>query len=199
MQLAIESAQKMGNNDMNVVTSDITDPDMQKFVHEGLSDISEDDVALQNALKDSSEVNMTLAYASQKLASLENLLLHVLAAENDIEAVNFEDDNISEEFIEKGFTFDLLYAILNFELRGLDNLMAGFQDLDVDERSTEGVVGRLHGSEDLLKRSQERILGIKIQLAKLQVTSFIFKNSECESHQITNLISCICGVYHLLN
>lgn len=172
----------MGNNDMTVITSDITDPDMQKFVHEGLSDNSEDDVALHNALKVSSEVDMTLAYSSHKLTNLENLLLHVLAAENDIEAVNFEDDNISAEFIEKGFTFDLLYAILSFELRGLDNLMAELQDLTVDEHSTNGLGGKLHDSENLLKRSQERILGIKIQLAKLQMTSIIFKKSECKSH-----------------
>ncbi|KAH6807207.1 hypothetical protein C2S51_028315 [Perilla frutescens var. frutescens] len=171
----------MSNNDMITITSDLADPDMQKFLHE--------DVELQNALKVSSEVDTTIAYASEKLANLDNLLLHVLAAEDDIEAINFENDNISAEFIEKAFTFDLLYAILNIELRGLDNVMADLQDLTVDalnkmsscQHSTElltGLAGKLHDSENVLKRSQERILGIKIQLAKLQMTSFIFKNNE---------------------
>lgn len=179
----------MGDNDIITTTSDIADPDMQKFLHEGLPYNSEEDAELQNALKVSSEVDMTLAYSSEKLANLENLLLHVLAAEDDIEAINFENDNIFAEFIEKAFTFDLLYAILNIELRGLDHLMADLQNLTVDalnkmsscQHSTEllaGLAGKMHDSENVLKRSQERILGIKIQLAKLQMTSFIFKNNE---------------------
>lgn len=183
----------MASNDMAAIASDIADPDLQKFLHEGLPYNSEDDKELQNALKVSSEVDMTLAYSSEKIANLENLLLHVLAGENDIEVIDFENDNISAEFIEKAFTFDLLYAILNFELRELDNLMADIQDLTVDalskissrEHSTElltGLAGKLHDSENVLKQSQERILEIKIQLAKLQMTSFVFKQNECKSH-----------------
>ncbi|KAI3467193.1 hypothetical protein Pfo_023856 [Paulownia fortunei] len=178
----------MASNDMAAIASDIADPDMQKFVHEGLPYNSEGD-ELQNALKVSSEVDMTLAYSSEKLANLENLLLHVLEGENDIEAIDFDNDDISAEFIEKAFTFDLLYAILNFELRELDNLMADLQDLIVDafnkisscEHSTElltGLASKLHDSEDLLKQSQEHILEMKIQLAKLQMTSFIFRQNE---------------------
>lgn len=163
------------------------------------SDIAEDDGAFQNAMILSSEVDMSLAYSSEKLANLENFLLHVLAAEVDIGDVNFRDDDISEEFVEKAFTFDLLYAILNFELRGLDHLMADLQDLTVDalnkmsssEDSTE-VAGKLHGSESVLKRFQDRVLRIKIQLAKLQLTSFVFNKSECMSHRI---LTCFCCVF----
>lgn len=180
---------RMVDNGMTAAASDIADPDMQKSLQEGLLYTSEDDGPLQNALKVSSELDTNLAHSSEKLANLENLLLLVLASENDIEAINIENDNESAEFVEKAFTFDLLYAILSFELRGLDNLMAGLQDLIVDalnkmslsEHST-GLAGKLHVSENLLKRSQDRILGIKIQLAKLQMTSFIFKKSECKSH-----------------
>ncbi|KAK6116398.1 hypothetical protein DH2020_049860 [Rehmannia glutinosa] len=141
------------------------------------------DVDLQKALEVSSEVDTTSACCSAKLANLENLLSHFLAAKNDIGANDFENDDISAELIEKTFTFDLLCAILNFELRELDNSMGGFQDLIVDalrkisscEVSTElltGLVHRLHDSEDLLKQSQDRILEMKIKLAKLQMTSF---------------------------
>lgn len=176
---------------MAAITSDIADPDMQKFLHEGFpyNPEAEDDGQLHNVLELSSEVVMTLSYSSEKLANLENLLHHVLAVENDIEAINFDKDDLSVEFIEKAFTFDLLYAILNFELKELDNLMADLQDLTVDalnkmssyEYSTDfltGLAGKLHGSENGLKWSQERILGIKIKLAKLQMTSFIFKKNE---------------------
>ncbi|KAL8533536.1 hypothetical protein ACS0TY_009802 [Phlomoides rotata] len=179
----------MATNDMAVVASDISDPDMQKFLHEGLPYDSENDGDVQKALKVSSEVGMALAYTSEKLGNLENLLSHVLAGEHDIEPTGFEEDNISAEFIEKAFTFDLLYAILNFELRELENLLADLQDLTVDalnkisssEHSTEiltGIAGKLHDSESALKQFQDRILEIKIQLAKLQLTSFIFKQNE---------------------
>ncbi|KAL7091171.1 hypothetical protein ACP275_12G089500 [Erythranthe tilingii] len=165
-----------------IIASDIADPDMQKFLH------SDDDVELQNALKISDEVEMTLAYSSEKLANLENLLLNVLAGENDIEAIDFQNDNISAEFIEKAFTFDLLYSILNLELREMDNVTANLQDLilgalnkiSLSVNSTEYLT-KLHGSEGLLKQSQERILEMKIQLAKLQMTSFIFKQNEFKS------------------
>ncbi|XP_012847726.1 PREDICTED: WPP domain-interacting tail-anchored protein 2 [Erythranthe guttata] len=164
-----------------IIASDIADPDMQKFLHE-------DDVELQNALKISDEVEMTLAYSSEKLANLENLLLNVLAGENDIEAIDFQNDNISAEFIEKAFTFDLLYAILNLELREMDNVTANLQDLilvalnkiSLPVNSKECLT-KLHDSEGLLKQSQERILEMKIQLAKLQMTSFIFKQNEFKS------------------
>ncbi|KAL7132618.1 hypothetical protein ABFS83_12G087100 [Erythranthe nasuta] len=171
-----------------IITSDIADPDMQKFLHEGLPYSSNDDVELQNALKVSDEVEMTLAYSSEKLANLENLLLNVLAGENDIEAIDFQNDNISAEFIEKAFTFDLLYAILNLELREMDNVTANLQDLILGALNKiylsvnyKEFLTKLHDSEGLLKQSQERILEMKIQLAKLQMTSFIFKQNEFKS------------------
>ncbi|KAG8382991.1 hypothetical protein BUALT_Bualt05G0137400 [Buddleja alternifolia] len=143
---------------------------------------------LQNAL---SEVDMTLAYSSEKLANLENLLVHILAeGETDIGAIDVETyDNISTELIEKAFTFDLLYAILILELREVDDLMGDLQVLIVDalhkisscEHSRELLnvqVHKLHNSEELLKQSQERVLEMKIQLAKLQMTSFSYKQNE---------------------
>ncbi|KAL0463687.1 UNVERIFIED_CONTAM: WPP domain-interacting tail-anchored protein 2 [Sesamum latifolium] len=176
----------MSSDDAAVIVSDIADLDKQKFLH-GYN--SEDGEELQNALRGSSEVDMTLAYLTEKLENLEHLLLLVLTGENDIEAIDIENDNVSAEVIEKAFTFDLLFAILNFELRELDGLMVDLQNLIVNalkkisscENSTElftGLARKLHHSEDLLKRSQERLLEIKIQLAKLQMSSFFFKQNE---------------------
>ncbi|XP_073059372.1 LOW QUALITY PROTEIN: WPP domain-interacting tail-anchored protein 2-like [Primulina eburnea] len=185
----------MAANDSAASASDIADPDMQKFWHEGLPYNSKEAGELQNALKVSSEVDMTLAYSSDKLATLENLLLHVLVGENDIGMIDTEDDEISAEMIEKTFTFDLLTAILNLELRELDNLMCGLQDLIVDSlhkisssgQSVDlvtGMVSKLHDSEEIVKRSQERVLEMKIQLAKLQMSSISFKPNGWKSDVI---------------
>ncbi|XP_075482212.1 WPP domain-interacting tail-anchored protein 2 [Primulina tabacum] len=185
----------MAANDSAASASDIAIPDMQKFWHEGLPYNSKDAGELQNALKVSSEVDMTLAYSSDKLATLENLLLHILVGENDIGMIDTEDDEISAEMIEKTFTFDLLTSILNLELRELDNLMCGLQDLIVDSlhklsssgQSVElvtGMVSKLHDSEEIVKRSQERVLEMKIQLAKLQMFSISFKPNGWKSDVI---------------
>ncbi|KAL0296805.1 UNVERIFIED_CONTAM: WPP domain-interacting tail-anchored protein 2 [Sesamum radiatum] len=70
--------------------------------------------------------------------------------------------------------------------------MGELQELIVDalrkisacDHATElliGLVSKLHDSEELLKQSQERILEMKIQLAKLQMTSFSSKQYEWEN------------------
>lgn len=185
----------MAENDSTASASDFANPDMQKFLHEGLPYNSKDTGELQNALKVSSDVDMTLAYSSDKLANLENLLFHILAGENDIGTIDTEDDDISAELIEKTLTFDLLAAILNLELRELDNLMCGLHDLIVDflhKISSSGqsvelvtvMVSKLHDSEEIVKRSQERVLEMKIQLAKLQMSSISFKPNGWKSDVI---------------
>ncbi|KAK4423650.1 WPP domain-interacting tail-anchored protein 2 [Sesamum alatum] len=181
----------MDENGMAAMQSDISDSDMQKPLNEGAYN-SNDVGEIQNAVEVSSEVNTALGYSSEKLANLENLLLHVLAGKIDIGAIDVENDDVSAELIEKAFTFDLLYALLSFELREMDNLMVDLQELIVDalrkmsacEHSTElltGPVSKLHDSEELLKQSQESILEMKIQLAKLQMTSFSSKQYEWEN------------------
>ncbi|KAL3636161.1 hypothetical protein CASFOL_020708 [Castilleja foliolosa] len=137
---------------------------------------------LHQALELSSDVDSTLDRFSEKLMNLENLLSCFLAEENGIVANDFENDEISEELIEKALTFDLLSAMLSFELREVDDLMSRLQDRIVDalrnisscENSSEllEIQRRLHGSEELLKQSRDRVLEMKIQLAKLQMTSF---------------------------
>ncbi|KAL2233476.1 UNVERIFIED_CONTAM: WPP domain-interacting tail-anchored protein 2 [Sesamum indicum] len=181
----------MGANDMTAMPSDILDSDMQKPLNADAYN-SNDVGEIQNALEVSSEANIALECSSEKLANLENLLLHILAGKIDIGAIDVENNDISAELIEKAFTFDLLYALLSFELRELDNLMGDLQELIVDalrkisacDHSTElliGPVSKLHDSEELVKQSQERILEMKIQLAKLQMTSFSSKKYEWEN------------------
>lgn len=152
---------------------------------------------IQKALEVSYEADMTLAYSSEKLANLGNLLLQVITGESDFGTIDVEkDDDISAELSEKAFTFDLLCAILNFELKELDNLMVDLQGLVVDALrmmssgedktgSFNGLVSKLHDSEELIKQTKERISEMKIQLAKLQITSFSSKQHECEFHVLS--------------
>ncbi|KAL0408782.1 UNVERIFIED_CONTAM: WPP domain-interacting tail-anchored protein 2 [Sesamum radiatum] len=181
----------MDANDMAAMPSDISDSDMKKSLNEDAYN-SNDVGEIQNALEVSSEANMALECSCEKLANLENLLLHVLAGKIDIGAIDVENNEISAELIEKAFTFDLLYALLSFELRELDNLMGDLQELIVDalrkisacDHSTELIIGpvsKLHDSEESLKQSQERILEMTIQLTKLQMTSFSSKQYEWEN------------------
>ncbi|CAI9785322.1 unnamed protein product [Fraxinus pennsylvanica] len=185
-------------NDTAAVTSDIANPDMQKFMHESLSYDTKDMEGVQNALKVSYEVDMTLAHSSEKLTNIENLLLHVLLRENDIGSIPVEDDNISAELIEKALTLDLLCTFLCSEVRELDNLMGDLQDTIVNAiheisscgQPTElltGLESKLRDSEELLKQSQEQVLEIKIQLAKLQMTSFSFKQNEWKYDLVNGL------------
>ncbi|CAA2967179.1 Hypothetical predicted protein [Olea europaea subsp. europaea] len=176
-------------NDTAAVTSDIAIPDMQKFMHEGLSYNTKDMERVQNALKVSYEVDMTLALFSEKLTNMEDLLSRILLWENDIGSIPVEDDNISAELIEKALMFDLLCAFLCSEVRELDNLMGDLQDTIVNAlneisscgQPTElltGLESKLRDSEELLKQSQEQVQEIKIQLAKLQMSSFSSKQNE---------------------
>ncbi|CAA2977479.1 Hypothetical predicted protein [Olea europaea subsp. europaea] len=209
----------MTMNDTAAITSDIANPDMQKFLHEGLTDNTKDMEGVQNALKVSYEVDMTLAYSSEKLTNMENLLLRVLLRENDIGSISVEDDNISTESIKKALTFDLLCAFLCSEVRELDNLMGDLQDTIVNalhEISSCGqptelltrLESKLCDSEESLKRSQEQVVEMKIQLAKLLMTSFSFKQNECKIYHIVTIANqssfsfttkaCLIGKYDLV-
>lgn len=187
-----QNSLRMEANHLATIASDTADADIQKVLHEGPYN-SRDVGEIQKALEVSSQVDMTLAYSSEKLANLENLLLHV-AGENDTGSIDMEN-YISAELIEKAFTLNLLCAIINFELRELYNLMVDHQDLIVDalhkisscEHSIElltGLASKLHDSEELLKQSQEHILDMRIQLAKLQMTSFSSEQHECKCYCI---------------
>ncbi|KAL3651438.1 hypothetical protein CASFOL_004440 [Castilleja foliolosa] len=136
---------------------------------------------LHQAVELSSDVDSIIDRFSEKLSNLENLLSCFLAEEHVIVANDFESDEISEELIEKALTFDLLSAMLSFELREVDDLMGRFQDRIVDalrkiscENSSEllKIQRRLDGSEELLKQSRDRVLEMKIELDQLCRTSF---------------------------
>ncbi|GER40601.1 WPP domain-interacting protein 2 [Striga asiatica] len=133
------------------------DLDMEKQLHEAHEVLS--------------KVGTILASCSDKLAHLENLLSCFLEDNNynHIGANGFENDVISEELIERTFTFDLISAIIKFELGEFDVLFGGLQELIVDglrkilsfDNSTElinSLVNGLHDSEVLIEHSRDRVL-----------------------------------------
>ncbi|KAL3501655.1 hypothetical protein ACH5RR_036104 [Cinchona calisaya] len=143
----------------------------------------------RNAMEVLTRAYLNLAYSSHELVNLENLLMHVLAWQNDVKSV-VEYNNISPEFVEKAMEFDLLNAILNSEVRELDNLMGTIQALVTDavhKITSCGklndlfiiVESKLHDTEESLRQLQDNILEVKMQLAKLQMTSLAFNQNEC--------------------
>ncbi|CAI9096385.1 OLC1v1032519C1 [Oldenlandia corymbosa var. corymbosa] len=133
------------------------------------------------------KVELDLTYSSQKSVNLQTLFMHVLSWQNDIKSA-VEYDNISPDFIEKAMQFDLLNAILNAEVRELDNFIGTIEVMVVDIRHKINC-GKLkalspveqnkwHDIEESLRQSQDHILEMKIQLAKLQMTSVAFNQNE---------------------
>ncbi|KAI3744257.1 hypothetical protein L1987_57334 [Smallanthus sonchifolius] len=131
--------------------------------------------------------DLELAYASEKLLNLEHLLLYVMSWENDFEAMAADD--VSDEFVEKSLENYLLFSFLDSEVKELDgsvdsirvDLVDAHQRLDSCKHLGElfsVVEGKLHDSEDSLKKSQEHVLEMKIKLAKLQMTSLAFNHDE---------------------
>lgn len=142
----------------------------------------------RNAMEVLTRADLELAYSSHKLVNLGNLLMHVLAWQNDVKSV-VEYDDISPEFIEKAMEFDILSAILNSEVRELDNFMGSVHAVVIDARHkitswgklndlSSVVESKLHDTEESVRRSQDHILEMKMQLAKLQMTSLAFNQNQ---------------------
>ncbi|KAL6543736.1 hypothetical protein OROGR_010233 [Orobanche gracilis] len=170
IEASSQNSLKMEANEPAVIIyNTTTDPGMKKYLH--------------TALEVSSKLDTTLAGCSNKLEDLENLLSHLLLADENHIVTNAFENDICVELIEKIFTFDLHSVIVNLKLRELDDSMGALEDITVDalckvsscQNSTElvtGLVCRLHGSERLLKQSRDRVLEMKIQLAKLHINLF---------------------------
>ncbi|KAM7487549.1 hypothetical protein LguiB_025033 [Lonicera macranthoides] len=173
---------------------DVVDPESGKFFFDakGMGEIG-------SAMEVLTKVDLDLAYSSEKLLNLETLLMHVLVWENDFEAM--AEDDISVDCIEKALTFDFLSAILDSEVRELDNFMGSLQEMILDachKISSCGhlrelftvVEDKLHDSEESLKQSQEHVLEMKMKLAKLQMTQVAFNHNDWKYNgdfQISNI------------
>lgn len=128
-------------------------------------------------------LDLDLAYTSEKLMNLDNLLMRVLILGNDIEAA-FEYEK-STDLTEKTMEYDLLRVILSSGVKELDrfirtipalindgqSMLSGSQESD---ESYEFIRSKLHDAEETLGLLQERILEMKMQLTKVQMSSSAF-------------------------
>lgn len=180
----------MAIEELAVRTSDIVNPQvMETLLIENHSSEAKDMEEMRSSMEILSRVDLDLAYSDEKLTNLDNLLMRVLACENEVEAISFENDEISPESIEKVLSLDHLSIILNSEIRQLDNFLGTLQDLVIEARqkiptrrefSELHVImeNKFHDTEELLRISKERVLEMKMQLAKLQMTSLAFDQNE---------------------
>ncbi|KAK2976380.1 hypothetical protein RJ640_008090 [Escallonia rubra] len=166
---------------------DVGDPELGVFLHEGISSDTKDMGEIGSVMEALTSVDLDLAYSSEKLVNMENLLMHDLAWEIDFEALAADD--IPVDSIEKALTFDLLCGVLESEVRELGNFMGTLQAQIFDARGKISscrhlrelfivVEGKLHDSEEALKQSQEHILEMEMQLTKLQMTSLAFNRND---------------------
>nr|XP_023928491.1 WPP domain-interacting tail-anchored protein 2 isoform X1 [Quercus suber]XP_023928499.1 WPP domain-interacting tail-anchored protein 2 isoform X1 [Quercus suber]XP_023928508.1 WPP domain-interacting tail-anchored protein 2 isoform X1 [Quercus suber] len=161
------------------------------YVHLGISSNENGVQEIERSKKILTNVDLDLAYSSEKLVNLHIILMYLLAHENDLQAMALEKNYVSTGSIEKELMFDLLSGILDSEVRELggfmDNLQADIVDAHnkisscrhLREFSTK-MEEKLHDSKESLKHSQRQILEVKVQLAKFQGTVFAFKSENGE-------------------
>ncbi|GFY88861.1 WPP domain-interacting protein 2 [Actinidia rufa] len=179
--------------------ADDGDPELgEVYMHESVSFDSKDVGEVGSAMEVLTRVDLDLAYSSEKLVNLDKLLMHVLACENDLEAMALASNSSSINLIEKALVFDFLSGFLDSEVRELANFMGDLQTVTVDARQKISVFGhmtevfivmevKLHDSEELLKQSQGQVLEISSQSAKLQRTLLAFKHNDWKYDRGTSL------------
>lgn len=124
-------------------------------------------------------VELDVAYSSEKALNLEILLMQVEDNSTDYEALNLENEDLSDESLHKAFEFNILSGILNSEVKELDSFIASLQMNIVDagprlshsvqseEFSTE-IEEKLHDAEDSLKQTQDLVAEIRMRSAKFE-------------------------------
>ncbi|KAK1425545.1 hypothetical protein QVD17_20899 [Tagetes erecta] len=177
---------------ITICNNNVINPELVRF-HEGIPSDAKEIGEIGTSMEVLTKVDLELAYASEKLLNLENLLLYVLSWENEFKAM--DGDDVSEEFVVKSLKIDLLFSFLDSEVKHIDRSMDLIRvDLvDAHQRLSSCkhvgelfnvVEGKLRDSEDSLKKSQEHVLEMKIKLAKLQMTSFAFNHNEFLSEDL---------------
>lgn len=141
---------------------------------------------IESTIEVLTKVDLDLAYSTEKLINLHVVLMHLLAADNDLEAVSVENGFISSISMEQALVYDLLSGIFDSELREVD-VFLGCLQAKIDDayhkisscrhlRELFNVLGeKFSYLEESLKQSQEHVLELKIQSAKLQRACSSFK------------------------
>ncbi|CAL4896353.1 unnamed protein product [Urochloa decumbens] len=120
-------------------------------------------------------VELDLAFASEKLLNLEMLVMEIARRATDFEPPAFEDESVSSETAENAFELDILYGILDAEVKELVNLISSLQ-ADIrsiehrvyEEESGGKVKAKLDAAKATLKQMQELIADIRNESAKFE-------------------------------
>ncbi|WVZ97150.1 hypothetical protein U9M48_042705 [Paspalum notatum var. saurae] len=116
-----------------------------------------------------------LAFASEKLLNLEMLVMEIARRATEFEPATFEDESICSETAENAFELDILYGILDAEVKELNNLISSLQadiksiEHKVYEEECGGKVkAKLDSATVSLKQMQELIADIRNESAKFE-------------------------------
>ncbi|XP_021303516.1 WPP domain-interacting tail-anchored protein 1 isoform X2 [Sorghum bicolor] len=120
-------------------------------------------------------VEVDMAFASEKLLNLEMLVMEIARQATDFDPATLEDESISSETAENAFELDILYGILDAEVKELHNLISSLQaDIksiehqDYEEESGGKVKARMDAVKLSLKQMQELIADIRNESAKFE-------------------------------
>jgi len=118
-------------------------------------------------------IELDIAFASEKLLNLEMLVMEIARQATDFEPATLEDESIFSETAENAFELDILYGILDAEVKELHNLISSLQaDIKSIEHQDyeEGgkVKARMDAAKLSLKQMQELIADIRNESAKFE-------------------------------
>uniref|UniRef100_A0A0D9UYL2 WIT1/2 N-terminal helical bundle domain-containing protein n=1 Tax=Leersia perrieri TaxID=77586 RepID=A0A0D9UYL2_9ORYZ len=118
-------------------------------------------------------VELGVAFGSEKLLNLEMLLMEIASRFNEIEPLLLDAQLLSAKSLEKVSEFDLLYCILDSEVKEMEKLV-GSIEMDIgnaeimassDEDSVSGLEGKIQDATASLKQMQDLISAIRRQSA----------------------------------
>ncbi|CAN0923501.1 WPP domain-interacting tail-anchored protein 2 [Linum grandiflorum] len=121
------------------------------------------------------KVDLDLNRSSEKLGTLHVILMHLLAWDNDREAIAAYS-YISASSIEKALELDLLSGILDSEVKEVESFMDCIQAELVDAHykiskspnASSMIEERLVDCEESFKKAQDQVLDVKMKSTKLQ-------------------------------
>ncbi|CAM8956117.1 unnamed protein product [Rhodiola kirilowii] len=157
----------------------------------GVSPDSKGLKGLSSVMEVMSDVDLDLAYSSEKLLNLHILLTHTLAWD-DFEEIDVKNEGVSEEAIEKALMFDILSGLLKGEVVELERNMIALQVKLVDVQRRIGLCrenremfsvleGKWRDSEESWKQFREKIMEMKLLSAKLQRSLLAVLNKNCKA------------------
>lgn len=136
---------------------------------------------------------LDLISASEKLVNLHFLLMHLLAWDDNLEETAKENGYFSATFMEKTLVFDFLCGFLDSEVGEVQNFLDNIQ-VEINNACHKVLSCRhliepssiveetLHSSGESLKKTQEQVLELKLQSAKLNksFSAFMLENWQAD-------------------